>query len=408
MPGFHLAYRPTHIQPSSTTLRYTIVAGGENRYIHSSCESRRVELEALDAIRGVVERGGRIVEMSEGSLWRPEPPLESIDFADGWMVSDVYMVVADPEIGCPLRCPWCYARPRPLEAPVRYTASLESLLERLAGSIERVVKRVVEACRGDMVVDISIVFGGSIDPLVRLDTGQFIADAFYWRLVEKLSEDMDAEIGSGMLTVETEECTVNVYNAISTSNLLGYLSAYEHLNKVYSEIAVTYLTRELFKMHPLWRSIARYTGATYRDYESMVEEAARKGATPVFIVHRVVGYAGERVPLPEVKAERYFILSLHPTDTRFMATASVAVPSPRDIYTVLDYLVVEKGVRLHKVGLDSCSMIRLGADPRLIHEFETRRMIRCTPGGCRYARICPRGGGGVCVAEMNAPRGGGA
>ena len=379
--------RLTRIQPSSTTLRYTFIVDGDIEYIHTSGESKRAELMALEALGRVVSGRGSIQSMDEGSLWKPEPGAMNVDFTMDDYNRSVYLIVADPEVGCPLRCPWCYARPKPVDAPIPERLA-EERIRALAERVMRVVQNL--ASRTPEHIYVSIVLGGSTDPLVETDGGRTLYELFYEELEYR-----------GILGFDDKESmekpeNADIYYAVSTSNPIGYLTT--PVRTIANEVVVTYLPRELFEEHPMWRALKRYTGMSYWDYLRLMEEVAKKGATLAYIVYR-------GAEMPHVEAERYFLLALHPSNPALLSRLRMHPPRPEDVYAVLDYLVDEEGVRLWNIGLDTCSMILLGMEPRVAHEYETRNMIHCTPRGCRYARICPRGGG-ACVAEaMRRSRG---
>lgn len=394
-----LVLRPTIVQPSSTTLRYTIT-------VENIDERQKVFLEQLEEIGGftlyVDEKDKRIFihdsgvqatysslailyilkKMRAREVYAAEGNPVCLDVGAGnieyWEPERVNLVIVDPAIGCHVQCPWCYARPRPLDnsviAPHMATEKWRLIRERLVENTVRTVKTIVEkVSKEGKIPHVTIVVGGSIDP-TSLPTHGLME--LYYNIHDKLREE-------GLDTW--------VYYALTTSNPVEFVPRYEHMHNLlkklsyWSEIVVTMLPPHLARRHPMFsRNIEAY-------YEA-VEWLAGKGVTLAYILTKEDPIANghyDRLKLRVLNllasARKVFLLSYHPAPGM-----PYKPPTRETIVDFIETLVTELCKTMDTIEMDACTGIRLGFPANAINKAETTAMYHCTPSGCQKARICPR------------------
>ena len=372
----------TKIQPSSTTLRYGIEVDGLTEddkrfleklaeiagftvhfyddntvYVHTSSESSIFpSLAILYALR-MAKR----VSAGEGDMFRPEVGLVS-ELAVYDKNPGTYLIIADPQIGCNIQCPWCYARPSPVDtrlinpATGGVTSGWAGIVEELAKHVSDAVEGLVKRHENGLPPHISIVVGGSTDPT----------------LVPEIYYSIHSHVG---------DTGVFIAYSFTTSNPVRLLTMFDEVRKIVEmgtyrgEIVVTALDRSMAARHPLFRtSLPMYYDALY--------ELAKKGTTLAYIVHQDA--ETDSLSMAFARARKVFLLHYHPA-------VRLWKPPPRwKIVSVMEELVIGHGIPIDRINVDACTAIKLGFPADDINMMETEAMIYCTPRGCRHAMICPR------------------
>ena len=358
----------TDVQPSSTTLRYRF----GSIEIHSPVPSVTMSLRIIDYL----EKGVANWEAYEGSIGSIEPGTGPLDIVYEEKPS-TYLIIVDPGVGCPLMCPWCY------EGPVPFNNKRMVDLEKLAGNVLQVLRRLRdESNKEEKTYHVSIVFGGSTDPSFSPST----VSGFYEILTNMIVRRLGGEwYGS---EVYVPDNLVVVY-AISTSS-----PAPAYNTRSFKEVAVTYFTPEMINIHPRFRGLSE----TYYDLLEYYPKKI-KGTIADKLTLSIMLYSG-MTPADIIIPSGYdkvFLLHYHPSNPRL----PFKPPTRETILNIMRYLVGELGITIEKINVDACTLIKLGANENWVHYAETHNIIRCTHGGCRYAKICPRGGNKCIVSRTN-------
>ena len=358
---------PTPVQPSSTTLRYFFKLRNGEYYVHDELPSIKDSLRIIDLLR----RNDLVKwESYEGSIGSLDAGAPTIDIDYGY--PDTYLIIVDPGVGCPMKCPWCY------EGPVPYKKK-EIDVERLATNVTNVIREIARnARRKDTFHTVSVVFGGSTDP----SFSPSITSMFYEILTDLLERKLNGEYNKGSMYIPHH---VEVYYTLSTSNPMATYDT-----PLY-EIVLTYITPEFLGIHPRFRELEEAYYDMVDDYPRRVGKIVKELSLSI-IVHEDTDVYDIDIP---PGFNKVFLLHYHPSNPRL----SFKPPSKKTILDVMEYIIDKHGLPINRINVDACSMIKLGVNKNWVHYAETHNMIRCTHIGCRYAKICPRGGN-KCVADQ--------
>ena len=344
------------------------------RRIHWRLTGRRVEVfdepvtveSSIDAVLRLYRFAAdvyRDVVMCRSSIYAPVPggPTVPVSLRRGLAVSGdgrapPQAVILDPGSGCALEGPWCLGG--------RYRQVERSHLERMAGYAARLVETLVTKWGSPRV---SIIHGVYSEPGVGVDETISLLSTVTELLLK--SSEAEFRIAGDQLVSWVNLATVDI--VAYTGNPLGAHLILDESAGIPVRVAVALLPEDLFARHPVLSRMA-----TYDDYVSAVASLGPRDRVDLVLLHARDSDPVHPLLFDYKPAERYYIASVRGSP-----------PSGRDVLENISIIVDYLGATIDRIGVDTESLAAIGGSREKLTEAEASVVWRCTPSGCRRARI---------------------